>query len=435
MQGRKKHEAEQAIGNSITLENDWQVQITEKVNFLETKMISMDKGLAGAGENIKKILEHLLKNSSGVPTTPRKKLCRGPQLSPVNDNQRSAISEIARAQHPRFDHMSPKGHSQMRSHGDGAGRDGDDDETQGYDNEVVDLGDDAQHVIPCTQMNKGNANFGKGKGIVVIDSQSGGEDNDGRSRGARMEEYQKRRPQQLQGQQDRGKKSKGATEAERRRPQNSYVREDGGHKTSTRMYNLSEEEEDDSETETMSPPKRSERRSVAIEIGEGEGATTAGGRPRSSSDRNTAQASRLPPTSSSERVPPTTQTYRRQKNCDEAHGVQPSKGSGAAGTEVPHSLNPRKNGVSFKAYLLVQCLSVFTTTFMEVHIKLCLCLYWVHVWVCRSLYDSIRHVGSYTQTFPGRLLQQEGRECLESPEQENTKTLVTSVNQGTKWCK
>lgn len=42
------------MGTSRTLENDWQVQITEKVNFLETKMISMDNGLAGVGENIKK---------------------------------------------------------------------------------------------------------------------------------------------------------------------------------------------------------------------------------------------------------------------------------------------------------------------------------------------------------------------------------------------
>lgn len=360
------------MGTSRSLENDWQVQITEKVNFLETKMISMDNGLAGAGENIKKILEHLLKNSSGGTTTPRKKQCRGPQLSPVNDNQRSAISEIARAQHPRIEHMSPRGHSQMRNHGDGAGRDGEDDETQGYDNEVVDLGDDAPYVIPCTQMKKGNANFGKGKGIVVIDSQSGGEDNDGRSRGARMEEYQKRRPQQLQGEEDRGKKSKGTTEAGRRRPQNSYVREDAVHKTSTHMYNFSEEEENDSETETLSPPRRSEKRSVAIDFGEGEETTAAAGRPRSSSDRKTTQACRSLATPACERVPPTTQTYRRQKNSDEAHGVQPSRGSGVAATEVPQTLNPRKNGVSYKAYLLVQCLSVFTTTFMEVDIKLCL---------------------------------------------------------------
>jgi hypothetical protein len=54
MQGRRKHEAEQPVEISRTLENDWQAQITEKVNLLETKMISMDNGLAGAGENIKK---------------------------------------------------------------------------------------------------------------------------------------------------------------------------------------------------------------------------------------------------------------------------------------------------------------------------------------------------------------------------------------------
>lgn len=54
LQGRKNQEAKEPMGNRGELERDWQVQITEKVTLLETKMISMDKGLAGAGENIKK---------------------------------------------------------------------------------------------------------------------------------------------------------------------------------------------------------------------------------------------------------------------------------------------------------------------------------------------------------------------------------------------
>jgi hypothetical protein len=39
---------------SITVDNDWQAHISEKVALLESKIISMDNGLAGAGENIKK---------------------------------------------------------------------------------------------------------------------------------------------------------------------------------------------------------------------------------------------------------------------------------------------------------------------------------------------------------------------------------------------
>ena len=41
----------------------------------------------------------------------------------------------------------------------------------------------------------------------------------------------------------------------------------------------------------------------------------------------------------------------------------------------------------------------------------------VHGWVCRHLCVSTHNVGYYTQTSPGRLLEQEGQECLESPEQ------------------
>jgi hypothetical protein len=116
-----------------------------------------------------------MKNSSGGTTPPRKKQSRGPPLSPLNENQRSAISEIARAQRPM---VSPKGRSQMYSRGGGVGREGEDDETDGNENEVVDLGDEDPYIIPSTQFRKGNGKLGKGKGIVVIDSQSGGEDTD-----------------------------------------------------------------------------------------------------------------------------------------------------------------------------------------------------------------------------------------------------------------
>jgi hypothetical protein len=161
----------------------------------------------------------------------------------------------------------------MHSHGGGVGRDGEDDDTHGNDNEVVDLGDDAPYVIPCTQMKKGNASFGKGKGIVVIDSQSGGEEDDHISRGALMEEYEKRRPQQLQGEEERGKRSKGTTQGGRRRPQNSSIRDNDIHTISTPKYNRHESEEDDYDTETLSLPRRSDKKNVDEDGGEGEGTT------------------------------------------------------------------------------------------------------------------------------------------------------------------
>ena len=298
--------------SSRTLENDWQAQLTEKVNLLETKMISMDSGLAGAGENIKKILDHLTKNSCGGTTPPRKKQWRGPPLSPVNENQRSSISEIARAQRPMVDHMSPKSHSQMHRQGSGVGREGEDDETENNENEVVDLGDEAPFIIPSTQFRKGNEKFGKGKGIVVIDSQSGGEETDSEVRGARLEEFERRRPQQLQGEEDRGRKPKGAAQSGRRRQEKN------------RIYIPSEEEdeEDDSDTETCSNPRRSEK-------------TPAG-------------------TIANDPKPACTQTYRRLKISENLPTTQPSKAVGVAATEVPETLRPRKNGVRH------YCFSVFS---------------------------------------------------------------------------
>lgn len=112
-------------------------------------------------------------------------------MSLVNKNHRSAISEIAYAQRPTGEHRS---HSKLYSHRVGIGTEGDDDETKGNDNEVVDLADETPYVIPYTQIRKENGNIGKGKAVVVFDSQSGGEDNKNKCRGVRMEEYGNRRP-------------------------------------------------------------------------------------------------------------------------------------------------------------------------------------------------------------------------------------------------
>ena len=300
---------------SRMVDNDWQAQISEKVNLLETKMISMDNGLAGAGENIKKILDYLMKNSAGGTTPPRKKQSRGPPLSPLNENQRSAISEIARAQRPMVDHMSPKGHTHIYSRRGGVGREGEDDETDGFENEVVDLGDEDPYIIPSTQFRKGNGKSGIDKGIVIIDSQSGGEDPDTEYRGALLEEFQRRRPQEVEGEKERGKKSKGAPLAGIRRLEKSSNVEDVAQKTKSQklMYNRSEEEEDDSDTETLSLPGRSEKKNSGA---------------------------------------PSTLTYRRTKNSENAPSTEPSRAVGVAATEVPGTLRPRKNGVSSDAMLL-----------------------------------------------------------------------------------
>lgn len=347
-QGRKQHEADQTMETSRATQDDWQMQITEKVNFLETKMISMDNGLAGAGENIKKILEHLLKNSVGVITPPRKKQSRGLPLSPVNENQRSAISEIARTQRPILDHMSPRSHSQMHIHGGGVGR-GEDDETEGNDNEVVDLADEAPYTVPSTQLKKGNANFGKGKGIVVIDSQSGGEDDDTRGRGALMEEYDRRRLHQSGGQEDRRQKSKGTSQRGRRRLANPEIGEDNLQNTKILIQNSSEEEGDDSFAEMMSPPRRSQKRTVVVDGGREEGTTDVAGRPRNGSGRNTTQAAASVGTPGGDQDIPRTQTYRRLKSLEHGHSGQPNRGIGVAATEAPQSMHPRKNGVSHNA--------------------------------------------------------------------------------------
>ena len=223
-------------------------------------------------------------------------------------------------QRPMLDHMSPKTHTEMHRQGGGVGREGEDDETQNNENEVVDLGDEAPYIVPCTQFRKGNDKFGKGKGIVVIDSQSGGEETDSEVRGALLEEFERHRPRMDEGEEDRGKKSKGAAQSGRRRPEKSWNGEDDVQKTKSRIHIRSEEEEDDSDTQTFSLPRRSEKTS---------GATIA-----------------------AERVPAPTQTYRRMKIVENAPSTQPSKGAGVAATEVPATLRPRKNGVRHNATLL-----------------------------------------------------------------------------------
>lgn len=350
MQGKKKHEAEQLSRSSETLENEWQLHITEKVNFLETKIISMDNGLMGAGENIKKILEHLQKSGTGVTTPPRKKQIRGPPLSPLQENQRSAISEIARAQRPTVELTSPRSQSHMYSHGVGEGTEGDDDETQGYENDVVDLADEARYIIPSTQTRRGKANIGRGKAVVVLDSQSGGEDDDTRCLGVRMEEYETRRPQLRQGQEERRRKTTGNAEGGRRRLDNGENGEENAMNAETQMQNMSEEEGDDSNTKTQLARRRNAKKGGCMDGRDAACTTGADGRPSNSGGRNTLQARYSMGGIASDHVARPTQTYRRTKIGDRPQSPKPSRPVGVASTEVPQTLRPRKNGVRGTIY-------------------------------------------------------------------------------------
>lgn len=350
MQGKNKHEAEQLSRSSESAENQWQMQITEKVNFLETKMISMDNGLTGAGENIKKILEHLQRSATGGVTPPRKKQTRGPPLSPLQENQRSAISEIARAQRPVASRMSPRSQSHMYSHGTGEGTEGEDDETEGNEKDVVDLADEAQYIVPCTQTLRGKGNIGRGKAVVVLDSQSGDDDDDTRCTGVRMQEYENRAPQQPQGQEDRRRKIRGKAQGARRRLQNAEIGDDIGRNAQSPIYNRPDEEGDDSDSQTELPPRRITKKGVCLDGRQAGRSTVAAARPSNSGGRNSSQAHRSVGANGSEHCPQTTQTYRRQKNAERPHSPKTGRGVGVATTEVPHTVQPRKNGVRTIVY-------------------------------------------------------------------------------------
>lgn len=88
--------------------------------------------------------------------------------------------------------MSPRSASHLYSHAVGEGNVGEDDETECNDMDVVDLADETQYIIPCTQKRRGKENSGRGKAVVVLDSQSGGSDDDTRCMGVGMEEYENR---------------------------------------------------------------------------------------------------------------------------------------------------------------------------------------------------------------------------------------------------
>lgn len=307
-------------------------------------MTALDNGLAGAGENIKKILEHLLKSSCAGTTPPRKRQSRGPTLSLGNDNQRSAISEIARAQRPAVDLMSPKSHSRMYSHGGDAGSDGQDDETQGNENEIVDLGEEKQYAIPCTQRIKDNMQTGKGKAVVVLDSQSGGEENDDRSMGVRVEKYFHRRPQQLQGQQQKKKKNACTTQGGKGRMEKDGMEEDNVLSPNTQIYNLLEDEGDDSDTEIMVTPRRG-KNSVDVDGEEGEGIGGSVERLHGRRERKSPAGTRTVGGTRSDEPRRSTQANRMLKLGEQTQNKQVGRAAGVPAAEVPPKMVPRKNGV------------------------------------------------------------------------------------------
>lgn len=307
----------------------------------------MDHGLTGAGENIKKILEHLQRSAAGVTTPPRKKQSRGAPLSPLQENQRSAISEIARAARPALQHMSPRSQSHIYSLA-GEETEGEDayEETEGNDIDVVNLADDAQCTLPRTKIRSDKSNTGKGKAVVVLDSQSGGEDEETQ----RMEEYENRRSQRPQGQEERRRKVTGRAEAGRRRLQNAELAESNAKKGQTNIYNMSDEEGTDSDTKTEVSPRRTPKKATGLDGRDG--ARTAGGvgRPSLIGARNILQPLRAGAVNASDQVPRGTQTYRRQNKPERPQSPKSSRAVAVATTEVPQTMRPRKNGVSWNTY-------------------------------------------------------------------------------------
>ena len=304
-------------------------------------MISMDNGLAGAGENIKKILEHLQRRGSGGTTPPRKKQSRGPPLSPLHENQRSAISEIARAQRPVPEHMTPRSLSPMYSHGISKGTEGDDDETEGNENHVVDLANEAPYMIPCTQKRREKNHNGKGKAVVVLDSQSGGED-DGTHF---MEEYENRRPQQQERQEERKRRTTCKAQGGRRRLDNGEIGEENPRNALTTIHNVSEEEDDDSDTRTQIARRRNAKQGGCLDASDAARTIGYDGRPTNSGGRNTSQPHRSVGGNGSDPVAVSTQGQRRPRNSERPQSPKSGRAVGVAAAEVPQTLRPRKNGV------------------------------------------------------------------------------------------
>jgi hypothetical protein len=395
---------------SENLGYEWQQQITEKVNFLEKKIISMDNGLAGAGENIKKILEHLQRSGTGGTTPPRKKQSIRPPLSPLHENQRSAISEIARAQRPVPEHMSPRTLNPMCSRGVGEGFVGDDDETEGNENHVVDLGDEAPYMIPCTQKRREKSHNGKGKAVVVLDSQSGGDDDETQfmeeyelrrpqqqerpgeddetqfmeeyevrrpqqqempgedDETQFMEEYEVRRPKQPEKQEERKRMTTCKAQGGRRRLDNGENGEENPRNAVTAIHNVSEEEDDDSDTRTQIARRRNAKQVGGLDASDATRATRHDGRPTNSGGRNTSQPQRSVGGNGSNPVPISTQGQRRPRNTDRPQSPKSGRAVGVAAAEVPQTLRPRKNGVSWTiASSLLFITSFWSHTWNEKH--------------------------------------------------------------------
>jgi hypothetical protein len=303
-------------------------------------MISMDNGLTGAGENIKNILEHLQRSGTFVTTPPRKKQTRGPPLSPLHENQRSAISEILGVAQTPAQHMSPRSTSHMHSQGVGGDTEVDDDETQGYDMDVVDLANEPHYIIPCTQKTqkmRGKENIVRGKAVVVLDSQSGGDDEETEMMGVAMEEYEIRRPQQPEIQEERRLRTTCKAQAGGRRLENAEIGEQNARTVQSPIYNVSEEESDDSDTIAELPRRRNAKKGGSLDGRHAARPAGSDGRPPNNGGRNTSQAQRSVGGHGSVPVARSTESNRRTKNPVGPRSPKGGRGVGVAATEVPHT--------------------------------------------------------------------------------------------------
>lgn len=153
-----------------------------------------------------------------------------------------------------------------------------------------------------------------------------------------------------QGQEERRRKTIGNAEGGRRRLDNGENGEENGMNAETQIYNMSEEEGDDSDTKTQLARRMNAKKGGCMDGRDAACTTGADGRPSNSGGRNTSQEHRSMGGNASDHVARPTQTYRRTKIADRPQSPKPSRPVGVASTEVPQTLRPRKNGVRRTIY-------------------------------------------------------------------------------------
>ena len=125
------------------------------------------------------------------------------------------------------------------------------------------------------------------------------------------------------------------------------------------IYNVSEEEGDDSDTNAQLGRRRNAKQGGGLDGRDAARPTGSDGRPSNNGGRNISQAHRSVGGHGSDPIARSTQTNRRTKNSERPQSPKGGRGVGVAATEVPHTVRPRKNGVRWTAYLALLIMSLF----------------------------------------------------------------------------